>query len=322
MRSRIQFFCGAAAALAFAFSMGADALAQPTVDLGYLDYFELSDGRVIDVGALGGGLDNQPTVHKTSVTAQPTSPNPPNPTDGRLTGIIHGKFRIVGLTDLSGNGFIAGEDLDLAFDVSWQLVGFDKNQGPASAFFVQDSPVGVEGTLRPYGPGNSVNFPPTPNGTAAVWNVAACDGTGFNPGTGSNFCNPFAIGAPFFTGFVDYTFPVSIPAPNAGANDFTPGLVVGSTNWILAALVGRRAEATPAGPISYGFTPAFSPVLAVNESENDLFGPNTFLNFPGETANVAKATLLTTVQIEVTPEPGTLAMLGLGLAFCVRRRRR
>lgn len=292
------------------------------VDAGYLDTFALTDGRVIDVGELGGGIQGQPNVHKVSVAAQTPSagPWPPNnPIDGRLTGTVNGRLRVVGLTDRNSDNFINGSDLDLAFDVAWQLIGFDKNLGPNSAFFVTDTAVGPEGTVRPWSP-SSVNFPPTAGGTASVWNVSTCDGTGFNPNTGNNICNPFAIASPpaaSYTGFVNYTFPVSIP----GVNDFTPGLTISNINWVIAALVGNTAEASPPGAISYGFNAAYNPVVAVNESNTDLLAANLLLNFPGEQANVPKAGLLTTVQINVTPEPASLALLAIGAVVLVRRRR-
>lgn len=301
---------------------------EVNIDGGYLDTFNLTDGRVVDVGALGGGLDGQPTVHKTLVAKQANGvgPWPPNtlPSDGRLTGTIHGKFRVNGLTDRNSDGFINGQDLDAAFDVAWQLVGFDKNQGPGSAAFVQDSNPGPEGSVPPWGNPRTVNFPPTPGGTASTWNIAACDAGGFNPQsfTPALFCNQFAIPSPGpnapFTGFVDYTFPVSIP----GQNDFTPGLTVSNLNWILTALVGNTSDAI-GGAIAYGRTPAFNPQLGVAESNTDLFAAAVLLNFPGSQANVPKANLLTTVQISVTPEPasGLLALLaGLGLTGSRRRR--
>jgi hypothetical protein len=329
---RFGFALGFCAAVLFAVAVPASAGVDPCpdppcVDEGYLDTFELNDGRDLDVGALGGGLDSDPVggPNTTKIVVQPqpigTGPWPPDtlPSDGRLTGTVHGKFRVVFFGDVDGSGFINGADLDDTFDVSWQLVGFDKDLGPDSAFFVTDDPVGPEGAVRPYGPPDSVNFPPTAGGTGSVWNIAACDATGFNPGTGTEFCNPFAIPGPGpFTGYVDYTFPVSIP----GSNDFTPGLTIGDINWILAALVGRRSEANggAGGDIAYGFDPLFDPEIVVNESVADLFGPATLLNFPGEDANVDKATLLTTIQIEVKPEPATLSLLLGGLALLRRRR--
>lgn len=286
------------------------------VDNGYLDTFNLTDGRIIDIGELGGGVIGNPNQHKIFVPAQNTAPSPPLPVDGRLTGIVHGKLRVVFLTDRTGDGFINGSDLDQALDVSWQLVGFDKGQGPGSAAFVSSVLVGPEGTPATHAP--SVNIPPTAGGTASVWNISTCDATGFNPNTGTTFCNQFAIpGTSPYTGFVDYTFPVSIPY----SNDFTPGLTVSSLNWVLAALVGNTGEAVPPGAIAYGTTPAFDPITAVNESNADLFGPNTLLNFPGETANVNKAGLLTSVQISVTPEPTTLALFAMASLAIIRRRR-
>lgn len=285
---------------------------------GYLDVFELTDGRVIDIGELGGGIIGDPTTHKIDVTAQATSPSPPLPSDGRLTGTVHGKLRVVFLTDRTGDGFINGADLDSAFDVTWQLVGFDKNQGPSSAQFQSTSAVGPEGTARPFGPGNSVNFPPIAGGTASTWSVSSCDGTGFNPNTGNNICSPFAIPSSSpYTGFVDYTFPVSIPF----SNDFTPGLTISPLNWILAAAVANRAEASPPGDVIFGPTAIYDPQLAVTESGLDLFAPNTLFNFPGEQANVPKGGVLTSVQIHVTPEPCSLSML-LVAGVLVKRRRR
>lgn len=293
--------------------------AQTDVTDGYLDRFDLTDGRMIDVGELGGGVIGNPNQDKITVTAQPTSPSPPMPTDGRLTGTVHGKFRITFLTDLNGDTFINGSDLDQAFDVAWQLVGFDKDLGPSSAFFVSDVPVGPEGTPWNHTPPASVNFPPNPGGTASTWNVAGC-GTpnGFDVGGGTENCNPFAISAATpYTGFVDYTFPISIP----GSSDFTPGLTISDINWIITAVVGRTAEAQPPGPITYGRNALFDPQLAVNESSLDLFGPNTLFDFAGEQANVDKGNLLTTVQINVTPEPGTIALVGFGSLLMLRRRR-
>jgi hypothetical protein len=287
------------------------------VDQGYLDTFDLTDGRILDIGALGGGLEGQPGVHKISVAPQATVPSPPLPSDGRLTGTVHGKLRTVFLTDRTGDGFINGGDLDHAFDVTWELVGYDKNLGPGSAFFRQSSNPGPEGTPPPFGDPPSVNFPPGAGGTASVWNIAACDGTGFNPGTGSSFCNPFAIPAATpFTGFVDYTFPVSIP----GVNDFTPGPTIGPTNWIFTALVGNTADAA-GGVISYGRNALFNPQLGVAESLTDLFAPATLLNFPGGAANIPKANLLASVQIEVTPEPSS-GLLALAASIVAIRRRR
>ncbi|MBI5763299.1 MAG: hypothetical protein HZA51_07230 [Planctomycetes bacterium] len=290
---------------------------QPVeVDQGYLDTFNLTDGRVLDIGALGGGLEGQPGVHKITVSPQPTSPSPPFPVDGRLTGTVHGKLRVVFLGDRNADGFINGGDLDAAFDVTWELIGYDKNAGPSSAFFRQSSNPGPEGTPPPFGNPPSVNFPPTPGGTASVWNIAACDGTGFNPGSGNSFCNQFAIPAATpFTGFVDYTFPVSIP----GVNDFTPGPTVGPTNWIFTALVGNTSDAV-GGVISYGRNALFNPQIGVTESLTDLFAPALLLNFPGEDANIPKANLLASVQIEVTPEPATGLLVIGGLLVALRRR--
>jgi hypothetical protein len=316
--------CVAIGLAVFGSSSTALAGGDPVVDQGYLDLFELTDGRDLDIGELGGGDSFGAT--KITVTAQPNNPSPPFPSDGRLTGTVHGKFRLSFLQDLTGDGFISSADMDKMFDVTWQLVGFDKTQGPNSAFYVADQAVGTEGTVRPYGPPNSVNFPPTPTGTAAIWNIAACDGTGFNPGTGTQFCNQFAIpGAVFFQPtFIDYAFPVSIPSQN----DFTPGLTISDTNWVIAALLGRRAEASgPLAPdglpdIAYGFDPLFSPSVAVLESVSDLVGPATLLNLAGEDANVDKADLLTSIQINVIPEPGTLTLLALAGPLMLLRRRR
>lgn len=293
---------------------------EVVIDAGYLDYFALTDGRNIDVGALGGGIEGDPNTHKIFVAKQASAPSPPLPLDGRLTGTVHGKFRVVGLTDRNGSGFIESGDLDNAFDVSWQLVLVDKGSNTAS--FVQSVGVGPEGTANPFFPPASVNFPPIAGGTASAWNISTCDVTGFNPNTGSTFCNPFAILAPpgppveSYTGFVDYTFPVSIPY----LNDFNPGLTVNAPgeNWIITALVGNTSLA--GGPVAYGHTPAFDPNLAIIEADTDLVGPNTTLDFPGEEANIPKANLLTTVQINVTPEPGTLALLGMGILGLLRRR--
>jgi hypothetical protein len=286
------------------------------VDAGYLDTFNLTDGRVIDVGELGGGVIGDPNQHKIFVTPQNTIPSPPLPVDGRLTGTVHGKLRVVFLTDRTGDGFINGSDLDNAFDVSWQVVGFDKTQGNASAAFVPSVVIGPEGTVATHAP--SVNIPPTPGGTASVWNISTCAAGGFGPNTGNTFCNQFAItSATPYTGFVDYTFPVSIPY----SNDFTPGLQISNLNWILAALVGNTGEAQPPGAIAYGTTAAYDPINAINESNTDLFGPNLLLTFPGETANVNKANLLTSVQINVTPEPASLCMLALGALVGLRRKR-
>jgi len=285
---------------------------------GYLDIFELTDGRVIDIGELGGGIIGSPSTHKITVPAQPTMPSPPMPSDGRLTGTVHGKLRVVFLTDRNSDGFINGGDLDSAFDVSWQLVGFDKAVGAGSAAFQSTTAVGPEGTARPFGPGDSVNFPPTAGGTNSVWSVSTCDGTGFNPNTGNNICSPFAItSASPYTGFVDYTFPLSIPT----VNDFTPGLTISPLNWIIAATVANRAEASPPGNVTFGPTAIYSPQLAVTESQTDLFGPNTLFNFPGEQANVPKGGLLTSVQIQVTPEPTSLALLAMAGAIMFRRRK-
>ncbi len=310
----------ALAALWSASTANAGVIGELSIDDGYLDYFVLTDTRVIDVGTLGGGLDNDPSATKTIVTAQATTPSPPMPSDGRLTGIVHGKFRVNFLTDVSGDGFINGTDLNALFDVSWQLVGFDKNIGNASAFFESSVAVGPEGTARTFGPPDSVNFPPTAGGTASAWNIAGCSTNGgFDVGSGLENCNQFAIDTDitlFYTGFIDYTFPVSIP----GTNDFTPGPMISTTNWVLAALVANTADAV-GGAVAFGSTPAYDPEVAVINSETDLFGPNTLLNFPGEQANVAKANLLTTVQISVVPEPSTVGLLVLGGLFLARRRR-
>ena len=285
---------------------------------GYLDYFELTDGRIIDIGELGGGVIGNPNQDKITVTPQPTMPSPPFPSDGRLTGTVHGKLRVVFLTDRNSDGFINGSDLDAAFDVSWQLVSFDKGVGIGSSAFQSTTAVGPEGTPRPFGPGDSVNFPPTGGGTASVWSVSTCDGTGFNPNTGNNFCNPFAIPAAApYTGFVDYTFPISVP----GVNDFTPGLTISPLNWVIAAAVANRAEAQPPGDVIFGPTAIYSPQLAVQESSLDLFAPNTLFNFPGEQANVPKGGVLTSVQINVVPEPSSLALLSLAGVVLLRRRK-
>lgn len=285
---------------------------------GYLDYFQLTDGRNIDIGELGGGVIGNPNQDKITVTPQPTMPSPPMPSDGRLTGTVHGKLRVVFLTDRTGDGFINGSDLDSAFDVTWQLVGFDKSVGIGSSAFQSTTAVGPEGTARPFGPGNSVNFPPTSGGTASVWSVSTCDGTGFNPNTGNNICNPFAITSAMpYTGFVDYTFPISIP----GVNDFTPGLTISPLNWVIAAAVANRAEASPSGDVIFGSTAIYNPQLAVQESSLDLFAPNTLFNLPGEQANVPKGGVLTSVQINVIPEPSSLALLSLASVVLVRRRK-
>jgi hypothetical protein len=297
-----------------------NALAQitgtdPDVDNGYLDTFNLTDGRIIDVGALGGGLDTNPATKKIFVAPQ----SPAVATGGRLTGSIDGKLRVVNMQDRNGDGFINGTDLDITFDVSWQLIANDKATG--TPVFVSSVAVGPEGSINPNATG--VNFPPSLGGTASVWNLAECDGTGFNPNTGTSFCNPFAVPAATpYTGFVNYTFPVSVP----GSDDFNPGLGISANNvnWIITALVAQTSLAPggTGGPgVAYGTTAAFNPSIGVVEANADLFNPNLLLNFPGETANVPRAGLLTTIEIVVTPEPASLALLALGGAALLRRRR-
>ncbi|MFQ5492403.1 MAG: hypothetical protein ACE5GE_16960, partial [Phycisphaerae bacterium] len=208
MRSAIKLSHIPVWAVAAVFASGSlTALAQtePQIDAGYLDFFELTDGRTIDVGANGGGLENDPNTNKIFVNAQPSGVA----SDGRLTGTVHGKFRVVNLLDQTGEGFINGADLDSLFDVSWQVVGWDKNLGPGSAFFVPNQLVGPEGSVPPWGT-QAVNLPPVAGGTASIFNLAGCDAGGLNPGSGSNFCSPFAVTGSY-TGFIDYTFPVSIP---------------------------------------------------------------------------------------------------------------
>jgi hypothetical protein len=290
------------------------ASAQPADPAGYLDYFELTDGRVIDVGALGGGLEGDPNTHKIFVDAQPQGKG--LPVDGRLTGVIHGKTRVVGFGDRNGDGYINGMDLDATFDVAWQLVGHKK--ATEEVFFVTDVAVGPEGTPRPWGD-PSVNFPPLAGGEASVWNIAACSTKGgFDVGGGLESCDPLAIPDPGpdapYTGFVDYTFSVSIP----GFNDFTPGLEVDAdTNWILASLIGLT-DLAPEGAVEFGLAPVYDPLIAVAEANADLDGPNLLL---GGKANIPIANLLTTVEIVVVPEPATLWLVGLAAVGVFRRRR-
>lgn len=325
MRSTMRFpMLGLSAALCVFALAGTTALGQLVeITHGYGDYFDLTDGRRIDVGALFGGLDNDPNVHKIDVLAQnPAMPG--NPSDGRLTGIVHAKFRVVNFTDRNGDGLINGTDLDSAFDLTWNLVRFNKSQGKTSAQFVQNVLVGPEGSISPFGAG-SVNFPPTPGGTASTWKLAACttdNGAILAPNyqnQAAENCNDFAwpvVPNGNYTGFVDYLFPVSIP----GASDFNPGLQNDPTaGWVLAALVGQRALA--GGDITYGFDAAYNPVIAADEANLDLFGPSIVLNTSGGTPNIPVAALLTTVKINVVPEPAALSLIGLASLALIRRRR-
>lgn len=293
---------------------------------GYLDFFLLGDGRNVNVGAQGGGLEGSPTTKRIFVPAQPIGA-PPLPSDGRLTGEVHGKAFVTAFADRNGDTFINGDDLNIAFDVSWQLIRGNHTGGAnpiadplTGSAYVLNPAVGPEGTVSPFG-GGSVNFPPTAGGTGSVFSLAACDVTGLAlSGSGErNIClddelvdtGSFPAG---YTGWIDYTFPISIPA----FNDHTPGLEVDPTKgWVIAALLGSTAG----GAVTYGKPAAYNAQLAVNESVADLFGANTLLNFPGEMANITRATLLTTIQIVVTPEPATLSLLGLGMFAALRRRK-
>lgn len=303
-------------ALAFA----SQAKAQLDVDQGYLDRFDLTDGRHVDIGALGGGLDSDANTHKIFVNQQASS----FASDNRLTGVVHGKLRVTNLTDRNSDGFVNGADLDITFDAAWQLIR--NNKQPNGASYVSSSLNGPEGTPGPNP--TTVNFPHTLGGTGAIWNIASCSTPG---GVDVNvvpnareICDPnsplLAVGAlpgGRYTGFADYTFSISIP----GTSDFNPGLGVSNDNWIITALVGVNAAASPAGSISYGRTPTFNPATAVGLAQGTLFGPNQLLNFPGEDANINVATLLSSVEIVVVPEPATLALLALGGLAVIRTRR-
>lgn len=328
--------CGVAlvAMLASASILSAGQVVPPDVLAGYLDTFNLSDLRDIDIGENGGGIIGDASVTKITVLRQDSSAGPwppsPLPSDGRLTGIVHGKFQLQNLGDRVVDGFINGDDVADAFDVAWQLVGFNKNKGPGTAFFMANQAVGPELSVG-FNP-TSVNFPPTPGGTNSVFNMAACSSDGaldVDPGLGprSN-CFEFAPGLEVanlpggvYSGWVDYTFPISIP----GVSDSNPGLTESAeTSWVITAMLAPLAFGT--FPVQYGSAAAFDPNIAITESENDLFNPQVFttnFGFPptGEQSNVPFAGLLTSVQIDVVPEPGTLALVGLGLVAIIRRRR-
>jgi hypothetical protein len=297
----MQRFVTSGAVCALALSLmawtAAPALAQVDVDNGYLDRFDLRDGRQVDIGSLGGGTDADENEKKIFVAPQSDVWE----ADGALTGVVHGKLRVTNFQDVNGDGMISHSDLDAFFDVSWQLIANDKNGG---VNFIADT-------------NGSVNLPPTPGGTGSLWNVAAC-GTngGFDVGGGLENCDPFAVAAPY-TGFVDYTFPVRVP----GTNPHTPGLAPSDDiNYILTALVGLTSLG--GGSVTYGPTASFDPNLGVTEAGADLFGPQIFLNFPGESANIFVAGLLTSIEIVVTPEPGTMTLLAVGGLAIIRRRRR
>jgi len=293
---------------------------------GYLDYFDLGDGRRIDVGAQGGGQEASASTKRIFVTPQPIGA-PPLPSNGRLTGTVHGKAFVTAYSDRNGDGFINGDDLNIGFDVSWQLVRGSHTGGAnpvtdplTGGAYVTNVAVGPEGHVSPFG-GGSVNIPPTAGGTGSVFSLAACDATGLAlSGSGEKFLcldDELVDTVAFpggFTGWIDYTFPLSVP----GTNDSTPGLEIAPTKgYVIAALLGS----TSGGAVTYGKPAAYNAQLAVNESVADLFGANTLLNFPGEMASITRATLLTTIQIVVVPEPLTLGLLGLGMALAARRRK-
>ena len=135
---------------------------DPFIDDGYLDRFDLADGRKVDIGELNGGIIGNPNADKINVVKQGTSggPWPPQilPSDGRLTGIVHGKFRVINLGDRTLDGFVNGDDVDDFFDVAWQLVEFDKQQGPGTAGFSANQAIGPELSVG-FDP-TSLNFPP------------------------------------------------------------------------------------------------------------------------------------------------------------------
>lgn len=306
---------------------------DPSIDDGYLDRFDLADGRMVDIGELDGGLIGNPLADKTTVVKQGTSggPWPPQvlPSDGRLTGIVHGKFRVINLGDRTSDGFINGDDVDNFFDVAWQLVEFDKQQGPGTAAFTPNEVIGPELSVG-FDP-ISVNFPPSPGGSNSVFNMAACStegGVDVDPGLGPREnCFEFAPGLELanlpggvYTGWVDYTFPISIP----GVSDSNPGLTESDSNWVITALLSPLAFS--AFPVQFGTSQAYDPNFAVDEAGDDLVRLGMSMDnfaFPGDstTQNVPIATLLTSVQINVIPEPGTLALLGIAAIGLLRRRR-
>ena len=330
--------CGALLIAVFASAsvVSAGQVVPPDLLDGYLDNFNLADGREIDIGELGGGILGDPSATKITVVRQESSagPWPPEvlPSDGRLTGVVHGKFLLDNLGDRTFDGFVNGDDVADAFDVAWQVVGFNKSKGPGTAFFKANQAVGPELTVgfHPL----SANFPPTPGGTSSIFNMAACSSEGasdVNPALGPREnCFEFAAGLDVanlpggvYDGWIDYTFAISIP----GVSDSNPGLTESEdTSWIITALLSPLPFGTP---VQFGTGAYYDPNAAVTESEDDLFNPQLFalpgqFAFPPDDAtqsNVPFAVMLTSVQIDVIPEPGTLALVGLGLLTVIRRRR-
>ncbi|MCZ6815536.1 MAG: PEP-CTERM sorting domain-containing protein [Planctomycetota bacterium] len=320
------------AVIALVLGTTATAGVVPFIDDGYLDRFDLADGRKVDIGELNGGIIGNPTADKISVVKQGTSagPWPPEvlPSDGRLTGIVHGKFRVVNLGDRTLDGFINGDDVDDFFDVAWQLVEFDKQQGPGTADFKPNVTIGPELTVG-FDPVTR-NFPPSQGGSNSIFSMAACStegGIDVDPDLGPREnCFEFAAGLDFdnlpggvYTGWVDYTFPISIP----GVSDSNPGLGESDSSWVITALLSPLAFS--AFPVQFGTSQSYDPDIAIEETQDDLVRlgvPMDHFAFPGDTTtqNVPFATLLTSVQIDVIPEPGTLALLGIAAVGLLRRR--
>ena len=164
--------------------------------------------------------------------------------------------------------------------------------------------------------------------------MAACGTEGdsdVNPALGPREnCNQFALGlnvaslpGGVYDGWIDYTFAISIP----GVSDSNPGLTESEdTSWIITALLSPLAFGT--FPVQFGTGAFYDANDAVSESEDDLFNSQVFA-LPGQFAfppnadqsNVPFAVMLTSVQVDVIPEPGTLALVGLGLLTVIRRRR-
>ena len=219
-------------------------------DQGYLDTFTLTDTRVIDIGENGGGTEAGINENKITVAPQDFSVA----SDGRLTGKVNGKLFVQYMSDGNGDFSFNGPDVDKLFDVTWNLVRFQKSDPQGTAEFVTGLNNGTEsGSAPPWVPGfdaDTPNFAPNSGGTGSIWNIASCNAgqTVVPGGSEDEICtDPFNAGLSvfssnwdatfgFYSGWVDYAFDVSIPF----GNDFTPGLVPSEDyNYVITAVLWK-----------------------------------------------------------------------------------